>query len=256
MPEKYRLTAQKILDFRSNRAELVSELESLRDSTGAADNESLIARQMRILAIEKLIADHDERIAALEAELIAEKTAKKRQIIIQTIVEIDRRAEAAGEKFLLKWLSENISVSDLSDMLSIRREIVELRERFHRQVLKLLPSMPRLQIENTSELEVSIDALLSELRASGCVLSVLRTEVFGDGRYPTNEPNAFILPDTIYAHWIRASLPMIDSIERQKKTALASNEQVSPAKTQQKFSEKIGETLKGIIPLPNFFFRK
>jgi hypothetical protein len=253
MPEKFRLIEEKIEVLNAKRSEMVSELETVKSST-ATDNEILINHQMRIGAIERIIADFDAQLSVLESELIAEKVVKSRRKIIQESIEIDRRAESLGEKFLSIWLSENPSYSDICDLLSIRREIIELRQEFHQKLRLLFPNVQRLLREKLPELQASTDAFFDELRASGAVLSIIRSDAFSDFRYAT-DLNVFVLPETMLSGWIRQSLPIVEAIETEKKRASQSEVEIRPLETHQKFSRKISQKLKGMIPI-GFIYHK
>jgi hypothetical protein len=217
---------EKIKEFASRRAQFESELvtanmelERLQSAIvkGTADTDSLVAAQTRVNAVSQTITAFDSQLAALETDLIYQKSLETKKEIFSKIKVLDDDAEKAGSRFIEFYSdTKNLSYARFAEMASLIAGIADLKADFGRYVTSLIPDVNKLKSYDLPEVQTELDNLISELQNT-CKLSVLRSDVgFSVFGYPTDSNSAFRLPDVPLSDWIWLSIRRIREREQEK----------------------------------------
>ncbi len=205
MPSRSRTIQEKITELASRKAQFESELESanlelerLQIATvkGTANTDALVTAQIKVNTIEQTIKAFDLQLAALDADLIAQKNLETKKEIFSKIKVLDEDAEKAGRRFIELFSDvEKLSYLRFVEMFLLCATIADLKFQFGTHVNSLIPDSYKLKHRNLPEVQSELDAVIAELENT-CKLSVLRSDVgFSDRSYATDSDSAFRLPD-------------------------------------------------------------
>jgi hypothetical protein len=205
MPSRIRIIDEKIKQIVSRKAQFENELKEaglelerlqIAIVKGTADSDSLVAPTIKVNTIEQTIKAFDLQLAALDADLIAQKKLETKKEIFLKIKVLDDDAERAGKRLIELFPDiENLSYSRCVEMFSLRATIADLKFEFGSHIFALLPDVNKLKSRDLPELQSELDAVIAELENT-CKLAVLRSDVgLSDRSYATDDQHAFRLPD-------------------------------------------------------------
>jgi hypothetical protein len=205
MPIKSRMIEEKLNEVSDRKRQFEDELqtaaldlETLQKQVikGTANTDALVTAQIKLNTIEQTIKAFDLQLAALDADLIAQKNLETKKEIFLKIKVLDDDAERAGKRFAELFPDiENLSYSRCVEMFSLRATIADLKFEFGSHIFALLPDVNKLKSRDLPELQSELDAVIAELENT-CKLAVLRSDVgLSDRSYATDDQHAFRLPD-------------------------------------------------------------
>lgn len=230
MPIKSRMIEEKINELSNRKLQLQTELETARIELktaenaiikGVSDTDALVSIQTRINVIEQTLIRFDSNIAALEAELIAQKNLERKREIFKKIKPLDDEAEKAGNRFIELYTDiENLSYARFAEMSSLITRIADLKAEFGRHIQTLIPEVNSLKSRHLPELEMQSNRLIAELE-NICKLRVLRSgQTFSHFQYVTDDDYIFRLPESDLSDWIWSSIRVIRKREQLKQRDL------------------------------------
>jgi DNA repair exonuclease SbcCD ATPase subunit len=218
--EKLKEVSDRKRQFEDELKTAALDLETLQKAVikGTASTDALVAAQTRVNAISQTISAFDSQLAALDADLIAQKKLETKKEIFSKIKVLDDDAEKAGRHFIELYSdTENLSYARFAEMASLAAGIADLKADFGRFVGSLVPNVDKLKSRDLPEVQTELDNLIGELQ-NICELRVLRSDSFSNRSYPTDSDSAFRLPAVPLSDWIWTSIRRIREREQEKPT--------------------------------------
>jgi hypothetical protein len=227
MPVKSRTIQEKITELASRRAqfenELVTaslELERLQSAIvkQTTDTDSVVVAQTKVNVIQQTITAFDLQLAALETDLIAQKSLETKKEIFSKIKVLDDEAEKVGSRFIELYSAiKLLSYIRFVEMAGIIASIEQLKSEFARYIVQLIPDVNQLKRNVLPELENELNDLLAELQKNDCKLSVLRASGLPlRFEYVTDAEHAFRLPENDLKDLIWLSIRTFGEYEQQQ----------------------------------------